>query len=60
MAKDIYNDKENQGRLERTLNNDMLALFSRNVGRDKGKSFKVTYKGAAKGKSVGSFKKIFC
>ena len=58
MAKDIYNDTKNQGRLERTLYSDMMALFSRNVGRESGKSFKVTYKSATDGDLVGSFKKI--
>ena len=57
MANDIYMDKTNQGRLERTLYSDILALFSRNIGEEYDKSFKVTYKKANDENLLGTFEK---
>ena len=58
MAQDIFKDNTSQGRLERTLYNDILALFSRNIGEENDKSFEISYTGAEDGDCVGNFTKI--
>lgn len=55
MARDIFNDTASQGRLERTLYNDILALFSRNIGQENDKSFEISYIEAKNNECVGSF-----
>lgn len=57
MAQDIYNDQTSQGRLERTLYNDIIAMFSLNIGEEFDQSFKVKYTPASKGELLGTFEK---
>ncbi len=43
LAKLISNDKVNQGRLKRRIKNELMALFTENIGDEAGKSFDVVY-----------------
>ncbi len=57
MAQDIYNDQTSQGRLERTLYDDIIAMFSLNIGEEFDQSFKVKYTPASEGELLGTFEK---
>ena len=57
MAQDIFKDNTSQGRLERTFYNDILALFSRNIGEENDKSFEISYTSDEDGNCVGNFTK---